>query len=53
MIFLAVNVRIVHLRIAHQVAILRWAILNTSFIRVAHPKYYVFYALFEIYMVIG
>ena len=34
-----VNVRIAHLRIAPWWAILRWAILSTSFIRIAHPNY--------------
>ena len=34
-----VNVRIAHLRIAHWGAILRWAILSPSVIRIAHPNY--------------
>ena len=42
----AVNVRIAHLRIAHWGAILRWAILSQSVIRIAHLNYYVFYVLF-------
>ena len=33
------NVRIAHLRIAHWGAILRWAILSPSVIRIAHPNY--------------
>ena len=37
-----VNVRIAHLRIAHWGAILRWAILSLSVIRIAHPNYYFF-----------
>ena len=46
----AVNVRIAHLRIAHWGAILRWAILSLSVIRIAHPNYYFFYELFVIDM---
>ena len=34
-----VNVRIAHLSIAHWGAILRWAILSLSVIRIAHPNY--------------
>ena len=34
-----VNVRIAHLRIAHWGAILRWAILSPSVIRIAHPNF--------------
>ena len=45
-----VNVRIAHLRIAHWGAILRWAILSPSVIRIAHPNYYVFYELFVLDM---
>ena len=39
-------VRIPHLRIPHWGAILRWGILSQSVIRITHPNYYVFYALF-------
>ena len=45
-----VNVRIAHFRIAHWGAILRWAILSPSVIRIAHPNYYVFYELFVLDM---
>ena len=37
-----ITLRIAHLRIAHWGAILRWAILSLSVIRIAHPSYYVF-----------
>ena len=37
-----ITLRIAHLRIAHWGAILRWAILSPSVIRIAHPSYYVF-----------
>ena len=36
------RLRIAHLRIAPQWAILRWAILSPSVIRIAHPNYYIF-----------
>ena len=45
-----VNVRIAHLKIAHWGAILRWAILSVSVIRIAHPNYKVFYELFVLDM---
>ena len=45
-----ITVRIAHLRIAHWGAILRWAILSPSVIRIAHLNYYVFYALFALDM---
>ena len=45
-----VNVRIAHLKIAHWGAILRWAILSLSVIRIAHPNYKVFYELFVLDM---
>ena len=41
-----ITLRIAHLRIAPWWAILRWAILSTLVIRIAHPNYYVVYALF-------
>ena len=44
------GLRIAHLRIAHWGAILRWAILSPSVIRIAHPNYYVFYELFVLDM---
>ena len=37
-----ITLRIAHLRIAHWGAILRWAILSPSVIRIAHPNYYIF-----------
>ena len=40
-----VNVRIAHLRIAHWGAILRWAILSQSVIRIAHPNHNTFFTL--------
>ena len=40
-----VNVRIAHLRIAHWGAILRWAILSPSVIRIAHPNHKTFFTL--------
>ena len=40
-----ITLRIAHLRIAPWWAILRWAILSTSFIRIAHPNHYVFFRL--------
>ena len=45
-----ITLRIAHLRIAHWGAILRWAILSPSVIRIAHLNYYVFYALFVLDM---
>ena len=45
-----VNVRIAHLKIAHWGAILRWAILSLSVIRIAHPNYKDFYELFVLDM---
>ena len=42
---LQVNVRIAHLRIAHWGAILRWAILSPSVIRIAHPNHNTFFTL--------
>ena len=39
-------VRIPHLRIPHWGAILRWGILSPSVIRITHPNYNDFYALF-------
>ena len=41
-----ITLRIAHLRIAPWWAILRWAILSTLVIRIAHPNYHVVYALF-------
>ena len=40
-----VNVRNAHLRIAHWGAILRWAILSPSVIRIAHPNYSTIFTL--------
>ena len=40
-----ITLRIAHLRIAPWWAILRWAILSISFIRIAHPNHYVFFRL--------
>ena len=45
-----ITVRIAHLRIAHWGAILRWAILSPSVIRIAHLNYYVFVCLFMLDM---
>ena len=45
-----ITLRIAHLRIAHWGAILRWAILSPSVIRIAHPNYYVFFELFVLDM---
>ena len=42
---LSVNVRNAHLRIAHWGAILRWAILSPSVIRIAHPNHETFFTL--------
>ena len=44
------GLRIAHLGIAPQWAILRWAILSQSVIRIAHPNYYVYYELFVLDM---
>ena len=38
--FYLVNIRIAHPRNAHWRAILRWAILSMSFIRISHPNYF-------------
>ena len=47
---LMITVRIAHLRIAHWGAILRWAILSPSVIRIAHLNFYVFVCLFMLDM---
>ena len=47
---IVITVRIAHLRIAHWGAILRWAILSPSVIRIAHLNYYVFVCLFMLDM---
>ena len=41
---------LIALRIAHWGAILRWALLSPSVIRIAHPNYMFFYELFVLDM---
>ena len=45
MTMVSITVRIAHLRIAHWGAILRWAILSPSVIRIAHPNHKTFFTL--------